>query len=85
MHNADNTLDCHALKDDFHTIIRYNSIKILDGETISEDAARAAAVQVCVDKKCDFYFNVDSEVHLDNSKTLKVLIEQVNEISYVRF
>ena len=49
----------------------------MDGETVSEEAARAAAVQVCVDKKCDFYFNVDSEVHLDNPKALKVLIEQV--------
>ena len=58
-------------------LYRYNSVKILDGETVSEEAARAAAVQVCVDKKCDFYFNVDSEVHLDNPKTLKVLIEQV--------
>ena len=49
----------------------------MDGETVSEEAARAAAVQACVDKKCDFYFNVDAEVHLDNPKALKVLIEQV--------
>ena len=67
----------HLKSSQFVSIYRYNSIKILDGETVSEEAARAAAVQVCVDKKCDFYFNVDSEVHLDNPKTLKVLIEQV--------
>ena len=52
----------------------------MDGETVSEEAARAAAVQACVDKKCDFYFNVDAEVHLDNPKALKVLIEQVTGI-----
>ena len=30
----------------------------------------------CVEKKCDFYLNVDSSAHLDNPDTLRLLIEQ---------
>ena len=30
----------------------------------------------CKKSKCDYYFTVDSTVHLDNPETLKFLIEQ---------
>lgn len=31
---------------------------------------------LCVQKKCDFYFAVDAVAHLDNPNTLKHLIQQ---------
>ena len=38
---------------------------------------RDAAVQLCLDTKCDHLFVVDSDAHLDNQHTLMLLVEQV--------
>jgi hypothetical protein len=55
----------------------YNSVKILGPKDVeSEEEARKKAVDLCVETKCDYYFNVDSIVHLDNPKALRLLVEQ---------
>ena len=43
---------------------------------VKEWHARNQGIEMCGKIKCDYYFSVDSEAHLDNSQTLKLLIEQ---------
>ena len=43
---------------------------------VGELEARSRAVELCAGLKCDYLFVVDSTVHLDNTHTLQLLIEQ---------
>ncbi|GLV38762.1 procollagen lysyl hydroxylase [Carabus blaptoides fortunei] len=55
----------------------YASVKqITPDDEINEWSARDLALDHCLKKNCDIYFNVDAVVHLDNSATLRLLIEQ---------
>ena len=56
---------------------KYHNIEVITHEEdVTEWHARNAAVQKCVDTKCDFLFVVDSDAHLDNPHVLTLLIEQ---------
>ena len=55
----------------------YNKVEVVGPEHgMSEHTARDTAVERCAETKCDFLFVVDSEAHLDNPHTLRLLIEQ---------
>jgi procollagen-lysine,2-oxoglutarate 5-dioxygenase, invertebrate len=55
----------------------YSSIKYIKEELDSpEHEARSEAIEECKKNKCEYYFSIDSTVHLDNDNTLKLLIEQ---------
>ncbi len=45
-------------------------------ENVKEWHARNKGLDKCVEVECDYYFSVDSEAHIDNPHTLKLLIEQ---------
>ncbi|XP_014231000.1 procollagen-lysine,2-oxoglutarate 5-dioxygenase 1 isoform X1 [Trichogramma pretiosum] len=56
---------------------KYKSIKqIRPEDEVSEAIARDLAVDRCLMLKCSGYFSVDSEAHLDNENTLRLLVEQ---------
>ncbi|CAB0034687.1 unnamed protein product [Trichogramma brassicae] len=56
---------------------KYKSIKqIRPEDEVSEAVARDLAVDRCLMLKCSGYFSVDSEAHLDNENTLRLLVEQ---------
>ena len=56
----------------------YHSVTVLGhDQEEAEWRARDAAVQLCLDTKCDHLFVVDSDAHLDNQHTLMLLVEQV--------
>ncbi|XP_039278780.1 procollagen-lysine,2-oxoglutarate 5-dioxygenase [Nilaparvata lugens] len=60
---------------------KYSSLKkILPSDKIGEAEARKLALKQWKVKKCGYYFNVDSYAHIDNSQTLKRLIEQNRQI-----
>ncbi len=42
--------------------------------------ARNEALKLCQTKSCDYVFIIDSVAHLDNSDTLKLLIEQNRDV-----
>ncbi|XP_045163177.2 procollagen-lysine,2-oxoglutarate 5-dioxygenase 2-like isoform X2 [Mercenaria mercenaria] len=55
----------------------YKSVNTINAaDSVSEKAARNWAVEECIKKDCQYFFNVDGEVHLDNDQTLKLLIQQ---------
>jgi len=55
----------------------YHSVEVVGWEEdMTEWHARNSAVEKCADTKCDFLFVVDSDAHLDNPHTLRLLIEQ---------
>nr|XP_018912305.1 PREDICTED: procollagen-lysine,2-oxoglutarate 5-dioxygenase 3 isoform X1 [Bemisia tabaci] len=55
----------------------YLHIKTINPEDdIPYEDALSAAVEYCLQKSCDYYFMIQSEAHLDNADTLKLLIEQ---------
>ena len=54
---------------------KYLSVKHLEQST-KEWHARNEGIALCEKIKCDYYFSVDSEAHIDNAQTLKLLIEQ---------
>jgi len=43
---------------------------------LTEHAARNLGLEFCVEVKCDFYLSLDGEAHLDNPRTVKMLINQ---------
>lgn len=43
---------------------------------VKEWKARNGGLDKCVEVECDYYFSLDSEAHIDNPFTLKLLIEQ---------
>jgi len=47
-------------------------------DKLTEHAARNLGIEFCVQVKCDFYLSLDGEAHLDNSDTVKMLINQVS-------
>ncbi|KAM4772006.1 procollagen-lysine,2-oxoglutarate 5-dioxygenase 2 isoform 2-T2 [Rhinophrynus dorsalis] len=50
-------------------------------ETITQAEARNMGMDICrQDEECDYYFNIDADVVLTNSRTLKILIEQNRKI-----
>merc|ERR1719347_2381893 len=59
----------------------FSSIEIIGHEeNLSEEEAREKALEKCEITKCDFLFIIDSDVHLDNSYTLRLLMEQKREV-----
>jgi len=56
---------------------QYLSVKYLgpDDEYSSYEAL-ILSMEDCIESSSDFYFTLDSTVHLDNPETLKILIEQ---------
>ncbi|XP_015118754.1 procollagen-lysine,2-oxoglutarate 5-dioxygenase 1 [Diachasma alloeum] len=55
----------------------YKSIKIINfNDHIGFSAGKTLAMQYCLSKDCSGYFSVDSVAHLDNTYTLKLLVEQ---------
>ena len=54
----------------------YHNVEVAGSEDMTEWHARNAAVERCRNTKCDFLFVVDSEAHLDNPHSLRLLIEQ---------
>ena len=42
----------------------------------NEHVARNMAIDFCLETKCDFYLSLDGEAHLDNPRTLKLLMGQ---------
>ncbi len=45
-------------------------------DQITERVARSMGVTKCLETRCDYYLSVDADAHLDNSETLRLLIEQ---------
>ena len=43
----------------------------------NEHVARNMGIDFCLETKCDFYLSLDGEAHLDNPRTLKLLMGQV--------
>nr|CAD7196666.1 unnamed protein product [Timema douglasi] len=59
----------------------YRSVKRINPEdNIEEWLARNLAIEQCLTKNCEYYFNVDGEAHLDNPHALRLLIEQNRSI-----
>ena len=42
--------------------------------------ARNEGLKKCADTKCDYYFSIDSDAHIDNQHTLRLLIEQNRKV-----
>ncbi|XP_063229636.1 procollagen-lysine,2-oxoglutarate 5-dioxygenase isoform X3 [Bacillus rossius redtenbacheri] len=60
---------------------KYRSLKtVTPSDDIAEHEARNLAIEQCLAKKCDYFFTVDSEAHLDNPHTLRLLVEQNRSI-----
>ena len=56
---------------------KYREVEIIKPkDKVKEWHARDKGITKCAELKCDFYFSVDSDAHIDNEKTLKLLIEQ---------
>ena len=54
---------------------KYISVDVLNPkDSIKEWHARNKGIQKCQSLKCDFYFSVDSDAHVDNPESLKLLI-----------
>lgn len=66
--------DVESFLDEFKT--QYKSIEVIDDPKVKEWHARNKALSHCKNLKCDYYLSVDSDAHLDNFLTLKLLIEQ---------
>ncbi|XP_060560565.1 LOW QUALITY PROTEIN: procollagen-lysine,2-oxoglutarate 5-dioxygenase 2-like [Ruditapes philippinarum] len=57
--------------------ILYKSVNTIGSyDSIGEAAARNWAIEECIKKDCQYFFNVDGDVHLENDQTLKLLIHQ---------
>ncbi|XP_024936898.1 procollagen-lysine,2-oxoglutarate 5-dioxygenase 1 isoform X1 [Cephus cinctus] len=55
----------------------YKSLKqIKPDDNINEVTAKDLSIDYCLQKKCSGYFLIDSEAHLDNVHTFKLLVEQ---------
>ena len=56
---------------------KYKSVVVsTPKDHLKEWHARNKGLTMCQEVKCDFYFSIDSEAHIDNDQTLKLLIEQ---------
>ena len=54
---------------------KYISVDVLNPkDSVKEWHARNKGIQKCQSLKCDFYFSVDSDAHVDNPESLKLLI-----------
>lgn len=59
----------------------YNTIKLIKPQdNLDEVQARNAGIDRCREFKCDYYFNVDSDAHLDNPLTIQLLIVQNRKV-----
>ncbi|XP_069690681.1 procollagen-lysine,2-oxoglutarate 5-dioxygenase 1 isoform X2 [Periplaneta americana] len=55
----------------------YHSLKRINpDDDVKEWQARNLAIDHCLTVKCEYYLNLDSDAHLDNPHTLRLLIEQ---------
>ncbi|GFG29485.1 hypothetical protein Cfor_05047, partial [Coptotermes formosanus] len=61
--------------DEYRTVKRINP-----SDGLKESESRNLAVDYCLTVNCDYYLNVDSDAHLDNPHTLRLLIEQNRSI-----
>ncbi|KAL0277165.1 UNVERIFIED_CONTAM: hypothetical protein PYX00_004535 [Menopon gallinae] len=60
---------------------KYRSVKQIKAtDEIVESHAKTLAIEQFLNSKADYYFNVDSEAHLDNPYTLRLLVEQNRSI-----
>ncbi|KAH6934059.1 hypothetical protein HPB50_019801 [Hyalomma asiaticum] len=76
VHNAEEFHDAEVTKFVEEAGPAYHSMKYLDvSEAKKEWHARNLALEECLKTNCDYAFFVDSEAHLDNPDTLKLLIE----------
>ena len=50
------------------------------GRELGEAAAREKGISLCTETKCDYYFSVDSEAHMDNPNVLRLLMEQNRKV-----
>lgn len=58
-----------------HVIVDFRKAEIVNWK-FDEFPLTVLFSEQCVKHKCDYFFNVDSNVHLDNPYTLQLLIEQ---------
>ncbi|XP_068205814.1 procollagen-lysine,2-oxoglutarate 5-dioxygenase 2-like isoform X3 [Palaemon carinicauda] len=59
----------------------YASVKyVTRDENVKEWHARNSAIDYCIENDCQYYFSIDSEAHLDNPYSLKLLIEQNRDV-----
>ena len=58
---------------------RYNFVNVI-GDEKSESQARAALLQHCSDVRCDYYFSIDANVHVDEPDTLNLLVKQNRDV-----
>lgn len=59
----------------------FASVKYVSTEdNVKEWHARNSAIDYCMENDCQYFFSVDSEAHVDNPYTLKLLIEQNREV-----
>jgi procollagen-lysine,2-oxoglutarate 5-dioxygenase len=57
--------------------VKYHSVKTVGPDAkLSEFAARSMGIDFCLETKCDYYLSLDGEAHLDNPRTVKLLIGQ---------
>ena len=71
--------DVEAFLEEFKN--EYKSVDMLTPKDhLKEWHARNKGITKCQSMKCDFYFSVDSDAHIDNSKTLQILIEQNRQV-----
>ncbi|XP_037566970.1 procollagen-lysine,2-oxoglutarate 5-dioxygenase isoform X1 [Dermacentor silvarum] len=76
VHNAEEFHDAEVNKFVEEKGPAYHSVKYLDvSEAKKEWHARNLALEECLKINCDYAFFVDSEVHIDNPGTLRLLIE----------
>ncbi|XP_059089134.1 multifunctional procollagen lysine hydroxylase and glycosyltransferase LH3-like isoform X4 [Tigriopus californicus] len=60
---------------------QYHSIEVWTPEQNKKEwHAREHGIQKCLDVKCDYFFSVDGDAHLDNVNVLKLLIEQNRKV-----
>ena len=73
-------------EDDVETFLeefksKYRAVEIIHAkEGVKEWHARNKGITKCRQLKCDYYFSVDSDAFIDNTLTLKLLIEQNRDV-----
>ncbi|XP_047484397.1 procollagen-lysine,2-oxoglutarate 5-dioxygenase 2-like isoform X1 [Penaeus chinensis] len=64
-----------AMKEEVASV-KYTGVE----DNVKEWHARNAAVDFCLESESQYYFSVDSEAHIDNPYTIKLLIEQNRDV-----
>lgn len=59
----------------------YRTVKRINpSDKMKESEAHSLAINYCLTVECEYYLNLDSDAHLDNPHTLRLLIEQNRSI-----